>query len=445
MVYFLFLSLLLAFIFCFYAYKKDVVAPAFIFTFGFFFQSIWALLYQKKWELGLHLNTYLVIVFGVFLFVTTSMIVSYFYGKKHAEVKASELTFIEVEKWKRVAFLVFSILFSIYYLYYIVRLMGGNIFSIKSIRASISAYDQISKFSSTSVKISFLIANIRTAIIICGYWFIYVVVNNYLCKKKVDVYSVLIVIITILLSVVNGSRTPAFFMIAAGLAYYFILLAKRNGNNYLNRKLIIRVGVIGLIFLLTFSTFARVLGRKINTNFADYLAIYCGAEVKNLDLFLQERYTPHKEYFGTQTFQPIIQSIGRKIGFNGYQDYKLDLPFRTVGTYKLGNVYTTFYPYIYDFGYIGMVILVIIMSAISQFVYEKAKRIKNKKYPSMYVLTYGVIFSCLLLSFFSNKFYENIPTTDFLKKIIIWYLCNLFFYRLDIKYKNYLSIKLKKK
>ena len=50
MIYVLAISLLIIFIISFILNKKDIVSPSFIFSFGFVFQSIWAVVYAKKWE-----------------------------------------------------------------------------------------------------------------------------------------------------------------------------------------------------------------------------------------------------------------------------------------------------------------------------------------------------------------------------------------------------------
>lgn len=425
MIYIFVFSILVLFIASFIINKKEIIAPAVIFSFGFLFQSIWALLYSNKWELSLHINTYCVIVGGILIFIIISKIVSLLYRKiKHSKVAG--IDYIDIKNWKKICFLIFCIISTLYYLYFVVNSVGGDIFNIKSIMHSISEFDKITKFSNEFIKIPFLVGNLRTIVMASGFWFLYVIINNYISTKKIDFLSITIVLVSMIISVLNGSRGGFFFMIVAGIEYLFMI--KNQKNDQKNKsKIIIKIGLIAIVFLLLFSSFAKLLGRNINMNTADYLSIYCGAEVKNLDLFLQESHKKNVEYFGAQTFQPIVTSIGRKIGFYGYKDYKLDLPFRKVGEYSLGNVYTTFYPYIYDFGYIGLIVLVALMAVISQIVYENAKNKNNKNSPSIYSVAYGVIFTCLMLSFFSNKFYENVFSTEFIKRIILWIIFNYFF------------------
>ena len=65
--------------------------------------------------------------------------------------------------------------------------------------------------------------------------------------------------------------------------------------------------------------------------------------------------------------------------------------------------------------------------------YEYLIRLRKLDKPKLSVLVYGVFFGCLLLSFFSNKFYEELLSPVFLKKLIVWVACTFVFCRLDLK------------
>ena len=66
------------------------------------------------------------------------------------------------------------------------------------------------------------------------------------------------------------------------------------------------------------------------------------------------------------------------------------------------------------------------MAIISQIIYEKCKRVKINKRPSIYIIIYGYIFSSLVLSFFSNKFYEQNINPTFIYCIPLWNIYNFF-------------------
>ncbi len=438
MIYILFIILVLLFIILFNMDKYDMTSPAKVFVFGFLFQSMWAVAYARKWELGLHVNTFLTITLGIIEFVLVCFIVKMFFNKKYKEVRQKKhLDLIKIDNWKKILYLVSISIFTVVYLYYIVKAVDGNFGSLSGIKEAIAKYDNYAKFTDNFdlVRMPFLISNIRIAIIASGYWFGYVILYNFIIDKKVKPIEIIILIVTVVLSIMNGSRTPAFMMIVALISYYLILKFKKsNYKEKIDFKVVRNIAIIGLVFIVTFISFGSLLGRKSQRKPLDYLAIYIGAEVKNLDLFLQEKDIIEKNtIFASQTLKPVVDTIGQKIGFEGYERYRLDLPFRSVNGMGLGNVYTTFYPYIYDFGYVGVVVFVFFMALISQVVYEFIRKTKLSSVPQISILMYGIIFGCLLLSFFSNKFYENIVTVNFLKNIVVWLLCNWFFTKLDIK------------
>lgn len=437
MIYLYFIILLLLLITSFIINKKDYISPAFIFTFGFFFQGIWVLLFHKQWNLDMHLNTFLVITLGVAEFILVNYLVKMFFKKKYKDSDKTNIVLkpIRISYILEVLFFIFILCAGAVYLYYVVRAVHGNFSSIGAIKNAISAYDSLTKFSDDIDKLPFIVNNINFAVVAAGYWFLYVVINNFLAEKRVRAIEILITLGAIASSMLCGSRTPVFMMIVAGVSYYFVLyFKKKNYQNIFKKKTFIIVACLGVSFILLFAPLAKLLGREVKMGSFEYLSIYCGAQVKNLDSFLQENnYLFKNEFLGSQTFHSALQTVGSKLPFLGVNEYRMDLPFRRVNGIELGNVYTTFYAFIYDFGYLGLFVLVLIMGLISGFVYEHIIRMKNLDKIKMSILIYGVIFGCLALSFFSDKFYEDIFSMGFVKKIIIWSFYTLVFCKINYR------------
>lgn len=443
MTYLLLVILLLLFILSFLIFEKDIISPAFVFSLGFVVQAVFVAIYAKKWELGLHLNTFLVISLGIAEFIAVSYIVHIIFDrvrKKNKKIKEdskneckenskNKIESIQINRILEILYLIFMIIVTGIYLYFIVKSVDGNFWGISNILDAMTKYDNISKFSDKAVGLPFLITNLEELVMASGYWFIYVAINNYIKDKKVNCVEILIIIVSIISSMLNGSRTTAFMMLFASATIFIIMIQRvKNENNILTLKLIKNIAILGCVFVTIFYFSAQAWGRISKDEKIYYFAIYCGAEVKNLDIFLQEKeYVKNSELWGSQTFYSIIQTLGKKVGINEFKDYKLDLPFRNINGLNLGNVYTTFYPYIYDFGYIGEFVLILIMAVICQIVYEWMKGVKLKKYPTLSILIYTNIVNCLILSFFSNKFYENIITMAMIKKIVFWITLNLIF------------------
>lgn len=128
-------------------------------------------------------------------------------------------------------------------------------------------------------------------------------------------------------------------------------------------KFVMRITLVLIILLLLLPLTAVLFGRRMD-NWDEYLSIYIGAQIKNLNEFILNNNFPlQTSIFGQQTFFTIIPLVSKLIGLN-IPSYKLDLPYQAIGSLSLGNVYTTFYPWLYDFGYKGVFLLTLIMAIV---------------------------------------------------------------------------------
>lgn len=429
-------------------YRKNILEPSIVFTFSFLILSVMASINYNNYDLNIGTNTFLVLLIGIIEFDCVCLLTKHIIQKKEKKKKNEEIETdaeakkIETKKIFKITFLVLATLVNLLYIFFVVKAVDGSFNGFKEISNAISKFDNISKFSDKVVHLPFWISNARVLIIGAGYWFIYVTINNFIIEKKFKILDLLIIATTFLATFLTGSRTNSLFMIIAAFVFYISLSLKYKKFN----KNIIKVAIIvASVFILLFIPIARLLGRNIEKNFFEYISVYCGAEVKNLDIFLNdEKFVKNNNIWGSQTFSNAVTTIGEKIGFDGYKPYKLDLPFQNVNGKALGNVYTTFYPYIYDFGYVGAMIIVAIMAIVSQLTYENTK--KNKRV-SKSLLLYGIMYACLFLSFFSNKFYENIFTIEIIKYLVAWYACDWLLIKRKnvVKKKKYLDDKRKMK
>lgn len=424
----LFLILLFLVLIIFKIYNKDVFEPSFLFSISFLILSLMALLNNNKWNLNLHLNTFLVVVLGVIEFVLVCFIVKTIYQKKFLkEEKYGAPKLIKIPYYFEIPYFFLSIIICIVFALYIISVVNVDIKSIKDISNAIGIFDYLSKFTENydTVKLPFLVSNSRFAIIAIGSIFNYVIINNYFVNKKFKLIEIGISLVALISTFLDGSRTGAFYYVFAIIAMIFILRNKKNNyKNNFNFIIFKNIFIISAIFILSFLPLAKLLGRNTNNiNTFDYISIYCGAQLKNLDIALQEDDFPKKSsIFGSQTFYTLNKTLGTKFNLKNYGPYHVDTPFRRINGYNLGNVYTTFYAYIYDFGYFGEFVLVFVMAFISQLIYEKTKESKKNRI-SLSILMYSFISNMLIMSFFSNKFYENIFSTIFIKNILIWIVC----------------------
>lgn len=436
MMYVLLLLLLLVVLFAFFANDKDIIAPGFLFSVSFFGAALFATMYKDTWDLELHRNTFFVIILGVIEFVVLCLVIkkaANFFQPKAIPKEKTPLRFMAINKTKLLLFIAFEMVTIVYSVYTVVRLMNG---SLSSFTESVVRYRNMNMFLGESTPLPKFVNYLRVIVNAGGYWFSYVLANNYFIKKKYNGLMVMIIFLSGLSTYILGGRNGLINIVIAVVCSNFLIKNKWNGfKNGLSVSTLIKL-VFGLVLLLgSFESLALLIGRSgfESAKGLDYLAVYIGAPIKNLDTFLQE-YTPTIGGMN-QTFINLINWLGPKFHLTT-SSYSLYLPFRSVGALTLGNVYTTFYAWIYDYGYAGVPFLIFFMAAISQGIYERVKRAGRTFCPPFSSLIYVYISCMLVMSFFSNKFYEQFFNVGFVQTLVAWLFLELFFCKITFKTKK---------
>jgi len=430
----------------FLAMDKDIISPAFLFTAPFCVAVIFAALYRKKWDLNIHLNTMLVLLLGCFLFVLTCFIVHYTVGKnirkrirngmiESVYESSNTVVPIKIEAWKIVLFIVIQLI-SVYIVSMDMRRVVGK-YGISGDFTNIMYYfREYHMHSDYDVALSSIASNLRLFSIAGCYIWIYVLLNNFLCKKHKS--NSILLIVSIVLGVINsivlGARGEAIQLFVAVVVLYFFLQKKYNHwKAKVNFKQIFLITIMigSIIFAFKFS--GELLGRNTSTISAvDEVAKYFGAEIKNLDIYL-EGHVKGTQISGSQTFGVILGWIDNKLGL----DWNIEtvLPFNKVNGISLGNVYTIFYPLIYDFGYLGIFILIPIIACFSQLLYEYALLEKSNKLINLRIIVNSYVLFLVVFSFFGERFFSYILNISFIKYILIWSIMIWFNTKLRVKIK----------
>ena len=414
--------------------KNEFESPSFIFSASFTFSIGWAMVYAKTWDLKLHFNTFCVVVGGVFEFCIVCWMVHFYYIKYHrrSSIRPSYNYFRPIAIEKSFLWLIlFLELFSIAFTLYEIRLASG----ISNISMALVYYNNITKFTTDVVvfkhaKYLYLIWDIVDAM---GFWISYIIANNIITSKKLPKCECGILFVSMMLNFFRGARTTAVCKMMTFVCFYLVLSRKNSvvKKRAISYKFILKVLIASIVFIISFKSIGSLMGRTITTSGMDYVAMYCGAEIKNLDTFLQQSHVRPSKIVDSQTFYVLMKYLRPKFG---YTDKVLpDLPYQYVGDINLGNVYTTFYQYVYDYGYFGVVWLVGLMAWLSQMFYEKSKITKKNLTPPLSLLIYGNFFPSLVLSFFSNKFYERHFCTGFVKWIVLWSVFNCALIKIKIR------------
>ena len=417
---------------CVVTKRKALLTPQFGFALCFIPSILFSFLWVNKWGLDLHIATIAVLTGGVALFFLTSLFMYVTFNavapSKGEEIPAFRsirmILFPQDQKIKissiRLAF------FAVIQLATLLLLMRFimHYAHTSSLSAAMYQYRVDTAIENKASTMPGYLMNLRYLSIASGYIWGYIFCYNFPFKRD-DRKNVLLLLFNLLLSIGNslitGSRTSAILTLAAMfIQMYFITGKRRAWKKIFSPKIMFKLAILGLGVVGLFVVSIYVMGRSDSSevDLMSYFSIYLSAEIKNLDVFIR------KGNFGTdwsdkQTLIYAINYIAPRIG-KPELVHELVVPFRQIHGMSLGNVSTIFYAYLYDDGYKGLVIYTILMALITQIMFFAAERSKCRNKISFSVVLYSYVYTTILLSFFSCKFYESVFNIVFIKMILFW-------------------------
>jgi len=264
----------------------------------------------------------------------------------------------------------------------------------------------------------------------CSFVMLYIIVNNYVSDKEINPLHVIVILLLFVHIMINGSRSPIFRVITMAVILYYILSSanKKSDENYIREKrsknaFFKLILLLGVLIVICFIGLLVVMGRidAESFNLGEYLFIYMGAPLVNLDNYIASHIiVPHMELFGAQTFSNFYNYMAKITGISTLQvDSVVGFAFSNNGI-EIGNVYTTFFQMIYDFGYLGVIPLTSIIALYYCRTYQDLTQNTNKgKVVNLKLLFYGYLFNDLIMLIFSNRFFGTIGEGVFIKLVIV--------------------------
>lgn len=420
MIYLLFILLLLISVLTFYLFKKEICSPAFIFCIPFLLMTFIAILNIKNWQLeSFHANTLIIIITGIVSFVISAKFVSII---KLKSIKTNQSEKKELKKYKLCISIFIQVISLLLYVYYLKK--WGLSQGVNSLTESIALTMERGKFGiGETLDLPYIV----NSLIICSkaFGYIYVaIMAKKIANKDKSGYILLIVntVISLLIHLLSGSRGTSLELIVAFAICFLFYYYKRNKSKKIKFKYIFS-GIVSMIcFLFLFFYIKEFQGRGTfdwNNTFSEF-SIYIGAQIKNLDIYLNEA-TVHTKVFAFGTLSNFYSIFNSYLGAN-IKDSVDMLPFIVINGQSLGNVYTCFYNYYMDFGIFGVILFSSISGLISEYIYRKAKNSNN----TILLVIYSYIGACLIFCFFGNRFFDNLLSAGFIR-FLIWIFIDMVF------------------
>lgn len=265
-------------------------------------------------------------------------------------------------------------------------------------------------------------------VIVQGYIFSYIIINNKLLKiyRFQDKLLYIPIMLMIAQVLINAGRLELLKFVAYNLSVYYILCHRFYGwKKNLSFRFIKKAIIIFICTLIGFCILRTIVGRNDDLDPMYYISLYAGGSIKLFDLYIQQP-VMQSTIVGKETFYNINQFIS-KFGYNDLS-YIKHLEFRYINGVNIGNVYGALRRYYQDFGAFGNYFLVALFSGIIHIVYNKVKYSKVKGIDFLSIF-YSYIFCSVCLFPIDDIFYSSIISTTYLTNVIIMYVL----YRLILK------------
>ena len=255
-----------------------------------------------------------------------------------------------------------------------------------------------------------------------AYFSIYVFFQQKVLADKLCIIYGSNILLYAVYSLMGGSRSEIFRVITACIFIWYFFYRINKGELFNIKPVFIKIMLLLIVVSLFFISFIYIVGRsEADMNLEEVITslfIYAGAPIFNLDIYLQNPWKQVHGIFGELTFVRFISWLGMKMGDTSLI-YEFDIPFLSYQNYNLGNVYTTFYPFIYDFGFLGAIILIGIMAVTCIWLHNKTNFVSiSSNGLSIYIICYAYLVNDIIMSPFAARFYESIVNVGTLHRWI---------------------------
>lgn len=412
MIYLLLITFLVLLFLTYKKFDNDIIAPPVVLVAGYTFSIICASVNVKNWGINLHFNTFFVLVYGTLLFVLTGYLVKKYIQQKDAGSFTNNLVKIDINYKYVHLYIVFQILVMIIWVWNIYT-VTDSLGTFNNFSERMVAFRQWNSYSTSWLNnyLYIFLNQFNQISSLSPYIIIYFILNNYMLKIKTSNLLLFSILLSIFQMFLAGGRAGVVNLVFISLLYYCTFYKFQ--NNYfldIDKKLILKFVVLSLVGAISFYYIKALVGRgtediKIE-NIIPYLTMYAGGSIQLLDMFLQNP-VETSNIWGKEVFVALNTQLIR-LGILDIAPYISHLEFRTATTGAfLGNVYTAYRSYIYDFGFLGLTILPVVFSFIVNLLYYNIITKFSSNSINLRLLFYALLFPSVFFDFARCIFYSQ--------------------------------------
>lgn len=425
--------------------KGDILSPPVVFSGVFIVSILVAIPNIDLWNFYMGERTFFVILIGVVSFFIGYFCVSFIKINFRGGLRKNlfDLKSNNILNNRLIIFFVFQLV-TMFLLYQSVSDIANNMGGGNSLSENIYLYrtNEI-RHNSEYGSLPYLVMNMVFFCKVATYFFMYKFCEEYFVLNKIKKIYLGIIFFNICMNFLKGNRGEAVdLIISFFIMIYIFLLINNKWKKFLSIKKMCVVLMSLVLFLILFSSLGLIIlgrsGQLGDTNILmgiwKQISMYIGAPLKLLDLYMYTDFGTEILSPGIVTFRSMYAFLGRRFSIDEWQlPISFGYEFRTDNGEELGNVYTTFKPYLIDFGYEGVIFLVFVMGVIYAILYYS---IKFSKYKCFNIVIYSYLYTFLVKAFFAEWFYKSVFNIDFVKFIIFFYIIKYF---LEVKMGAYVD------
>ena len=427
--------LIALFMISYIVFDKDVLAPPTVVTLGFSFATICCFYNEKKWAIDYSSTTMWTIVVGVGSFIIGGLIAvlltnAFKREKNWFSHNKSTVDPIDIEISKTVIVILLQ-LFTVVLLYVeLKKITGGTTwFQTVSIFREQTAYVNPEEYTMRLSSICQLAIDLSFAIALV---YAYIVGNNIAIHNKQPLINWIPIILSSVIAFMQGYRSDMIRLWIAVLIVAYTLRKRTAGwKSSKETKKMIRIMALSVVGIAVLFVALRGTVGRAETDWDPfyYLTFYAGSSIAAFDMFLKNP-LPTSNIWGKETFYQLNQSIGAwfnkpELRYIFYKEYR-----RSPNGIYIGNIYTALRPPYYDFGFVGMIIVMMLMGVFFTLFYCKVRDRSGKSSIDFMLLIYSYIAYTFFMYFYNC--YNNFISFGFIRLVMEllcfrWFLVRLHF------------------
>lgn len=418
---------------------KSLIAPAVLFVGGLTLAVLISILYEKEWGLAkIHFETFSCILIGTSIFSIVNILLSS-RNNVLSHNDLSNFSFEQLFNTRNLKKVLVVALFLQIYVFYTKLTTFINYYGTSdiatllfSIRMDGRSDDKVMLFSSLFSNLSYFCT--------CLYFFWCTIMTIYIIgkgKSKTIFFLLLLnMFLQFIKEMLGGDRGTSINSLFCFGVIFLCKYASIKKRLSIPRKYLVNMAIVAVLIASSLKASALFMGREqVEESTASYqFAVYCGAEIKNLDIWFD--HPTHSDWFGQSTLAVLVSELNAKFN-TGILETKystIDM-FNSYGIYGLGNVLTTFYNFFQDGGNAGVCLFTLVMALIACLVFSQVRKVRNPIHTNVVDVLYAKIAFSLLMCFFANRFYNEIISIMFMRFLLYTWILGFFFKKYIYKIK----------